>query len=489
MPSRPGRIRHLAAAVFAPRSSSPALSAEATTAGTTSPLRLRNDGDHSDHGDLDREADRPRVGERGLDLLFYAMSLTFAVGCAVASGFYGYRIWGNAAAAAYLVAVAHTAICLCRPLPGRWGSRWTPVVISAVGAIAVPLGYLVARRSPSFVWGPWPWSFPAQPEGWVVERAARLWRDTGSPYLNLDLMDRQPIPDDYTPYGPTMSVFGLPRALFGDSAFTDARIWFLVGAVASISAAWWVARRDRAGTPGTPGTPPAATTVGVAQLLTVSPLTALTLVVAGDDIVVIGLIALLVALGYRANPLLAGVVAALAVTVKLTALPAVIVVAVGIVATRGIRAFSGFATALVAGTAVIVLPVLMSNPSMFVEHVIRFPAGLGRAESPAASPLPGHLIAMTGPVGHAAALVVLGTAAVAVAGWVLRRPPRTAADATLRIAVGLGAAIALAPATRFGYLVYPVALLGVLLGFRAVDRAAPSVTSSSSSSHRHGPAT
>lgn len=421
-----------------------------------------------------------RVSRLGLDLLFYAMGLTFAIGCAVASEFYGYRIWGNAAAPAYLLAATHTAICLRRPLPGRWGSRWVPVAISAIGAIAVPLGYLVVRRSPSFVWGPWPWSFPAQPEVWVVERAARLWRDTGSPYLNLDLLDRQPIPDDYTPYGPTMSLFGLPRALFGDSPLTDARLWFLVGAAVAVAAAWWVARRDRTATP----------TVGAAQLLAVSPLTALTLVVAGDDVVVIGLIALLVAVGYRANPLLAGVIAALALTVKLTALPAVVVVAVGVVAARGIKAFAGFAAALIAGTAVIVLPVLVSNPSMFVEHVVMFPAGLGRAQSPAASPLPGHLIAMTGPIGHAVALILLATAAVAVAGWVLRRPPRTAADATLRIAVGLGAAIALAPATRFGYLVYPLALLGVMLGFRAVDRATPPVTtSSSSSSPRRGPAT
>lgn len=423
-----------------------------------------------------------RVSPLGLDLLFYAMGLTFAIGCAIASEFYGYRIWGNAAAPAYLLAATHTAISLRRPPPGRWGSRWVPVAISAIGAIAVPLGYLVVRRSPGFVWGPWPWSFPAQPEVWVVERAARLWRDTGSPYLNLDLLDRQPIPDDYTPYGPTMSVFGLPRALFGDSPLTDARIWFLLAAAAAVAAAWWVARRDRTTRTATP-------TVGAAQLLAVSPLTALTLVVAGDDVVVIGLIALLVAVGYRADPLLAGVVAALALTVKLTALPAVVVVAVGIVAARGIRTFARFAAALVAGTAAIVLPVLVSNPSMFVEHVIKFPAGLGRAQSPAASPLPGHLIAMTGPVGHAVALVLLATAAVAIAGWVLRRPPRTAADATLRIAVGLGAAIALAPATRFGYLVYPVALLGVMLGFRAVDRATPSATSSSSSSHRRGPAT
>jgi len=47
-------------------------------------------------------------------------------------------------------------------------------------------------------------------------------------------------------------------------------------------------------------------------------------------------------------------------------------------------------------------------------------------------------------------------------------PPRDAAGATLRIATGLGAAIILAPATRWGYLVYPLALLGAMIGFASV---------------------
>ena len=99
-----------------------------------------------------------------------------------------------------------------------------------------------------------------------------------------------------------------------------------------------------------------------------------------------------------------------------------------------------------------------------------------RAEnsSPAASPLPGHLIAETGPAGHVVAFVLVGAAAVAMLVWLVRRPPASGSDAVLRVAVGLGALILLTPATRYGYLVYPLVLLGAHLTFRvAGTEAAP----------------
>src|SRR6202008_4111137 len=97
----------------------------------------------------------------------------------------------------------------------------------------------------------------------------------------------------------------------------------------------------------------------------------------------------------------------------------------------------------------------------------------GRAASPAESPLPGHLIAQLGTAGHTAALALLAAAACAIVAWLLLRPPRDPAGATLRIAAGLGAAIILAPATRWGYLVYPLALLGAMIGFVSVGGTTP----------------
>lgn len=393
-----------------------------------------------------------------LDLLFYGVSLLFAAGNAVFSEFYGYRVWGNFATAGYLLALTISAVQLVTRARTTWlWSRWTPVAVAALLAGVVPLLVLVFRRDPGFVWGNWPWSFPSQPEVWVVERSASLLLESGTPYPDLGLLGRPPHPDDYTPYGPSMTLFGLPRALFGDGALTDARIAFAVVTVLAIVLALKVM--------GWPRVP-----VLAAQLAAVSPLTLLTIVVAGDDIPVIALIVLGAALAFRANPVWAGVVLAVVINMKLTALPALAVVAVAIFAALGRRALLIFFGTVITTSAVLVIPVLSVDPQSFVEHVVLYPAGLGEASSPAASPLPGHLIAQLGPVGHAASLALLGVAACAIAAWLVIRPPRDPAEVMLRTAVGLGTAIILAPATRWGYLVYPLAMLGAMAGFSAASR-------------------
>ncbi|MPZ82757.1 MAG: DUF2029 domain-containing protein [Actinophytocola sp.] len=418
---------------------------------------------------MEQTGQRAQFRGRRLDLLIYSVSLLFAAGNAVFSEFYGYRVWGNFATVGYLLAAALTCLALLSrtDLSGASSivrSRWTPVAIAGLFAGLVPLLVLIFRRSPSFVWGQWPWAFPSQPEVWVVERSADLLLADGTPYPDLSLLDRAAHPDDYTPYGPSMTVFGLPRALFGDGAFTDARVAFAVATVLIAVAAFAVM--------GWPRVP-----VLAAQLAAASPLTLLTVVVAGDDIPVIALIVLATALVYgrrpaRTNLVWAGVVCALVATMKLTALPALGVLAVAVLVhrggRRGRRDLAIFLGTIVAAVAVVVVPVLLVDPASFVEHVILYPAGLGKAGSPAASPLPGHLVAQLGPVGHAVSLVILAAAACAIVAWLILRPPRDPAGATLRIAAGLGAAIILAPATRWGYLVYPLALLGAMIGFASV---------------------
>ncbi|RLK59234.1 glycosyltransferase 87 family protein [Actinokineospora cianjurensis] len=395
-----------------------------------------------------------------LDLALYGGALVFAVITAFASEFYGYRVWGNFAIAGYLAALLVTAWIA---VTGR-GSRWLPVWVTAVVATVAPLLYLALRRSPTFTWGPWPWSFPAQPEVWVIERSARDLFAHGTPYTDLATLGRAPHPDDYTPYGPSMTVFGFPRALFGDHPLTDARVAFLLVTAGALLLAWYAL--------GKPLLP-----VRAGHLVVASPLTALTLAAAGDDVAVVALIVAAAALAYRADPASAwgaGALGAVLVTMKLTALPAVAVLAIGVAATRGWRAAGAFTAALVVVGSAVVLPVLLADPTSFVEHVVKFPVGLGQASSPASSPLPGHLVAGLGPVGHAVALVLLGLAAAATATWVLVRPPRTAGDALACTAVGLGLAIVLAPATRWGYLVYPVVLAGAAIAAgRAQDRGGP----------------
>jgi hypothetical protein len=423
-----------------------------------------------------------------LDLLLYLVCAVFAATTALWSEFYGYRVWGNFATVAYLVAAVHAAWLLvgarrdhthagvaAAPAMTALRSRWTPIaVIGAVG-MAVPLGVLVIRRLTGVDWLITPVSWAAQPEVWVIERSAELLLRTGSPYLDIAALGRPPEVNDYTPYGPAMTVFGLPRAIFGGTpvgdALTDARLIFAITAVATV-----VLSLRLIGWPQLP--------VRAAQLAVVSPLTALTWAVAGPDLAITGVLILAGALlmptrpgadtasatSRNQAPYWSATVAAVAVSMKLTALPAVVVLAFLVWATLGGRTLRRYVAVFTAGCLALNLPALIIAPAAFTENVISFPIGLGAISSPAGSALPGHLIASAGPIGHIISLVLLGIAAMIILSWLVFRPPTVGSDAMFRIAIGLGAATMLMPASRWGYLVYPLALAGAMLCFSAAER-------------------
>nr|MDT0526154.1 hypothetical protein [Streptomyces sp. DSM 41633] len=98
-------------------------------------------------------------------------------------------------------------------------------------------------------------------------------------------------------------------------------------------------------------------------------------------------------------------------------------------------------------------------PGPMVQQVLAFPTGRGEVATPAASPLPGRLLADTGQFGWytAVALLVCGGAAVAVS--LVLRPPGTLVATADRLAVGMSIAFLLAPAGRFGYLALPLTLV------------------------------
>jgi hypothetical protein len=129
-----------------------------------------------------------------------------------------------------------------------------------------------------------------------------------------------------------------------------------------------------------------------------------------------------------------------------------------IAVTAGRRAaVRGAVTALLV-TVLAVAPALPAAPRAFVEHVVLFPLGEAGTRSPAASPLPGYLLAHHVPGGFALAVLGLAGSAVAMAVSRVVRPPRGVVAAADRLALGLAAAMCLMPATRFGYLVYPLVL-------------------------------
>lgn len=406
------------------------------------------------------------------DLVFYLGCFAFALISAIVSEFYGYRVWGNFATAAYGFAAAHSGWLLVsarlgRTPRGRLGSRWCSIAVIGLLAMIIPLVVLVIRRLTGVDWLVTPVSWAAQPEVWVIERSASLLLQHGTPYVDVTALGRAPEVNDYTPYGPVMTVFGLPRALFGGTPFTnaltDARWMFALCAslcvIGSLRMLKW------------PRIP-----VLSAQLAIACPLTALTWAVAGPDLAIVGLLVLACALAATGRAGWSGFVLALVISAKLIVAPAAAVLAVFVLCrthngnSRDRRALAWFVTTLVSATVVLHLPVYLVDPDAFVEHVIRFPLGMGVVRSPAASPLPGHLIAETGSAGRVISLVLVAAAAVAMLVWLVRRPPATGSAALLRIAVGLGALVLLTPATRYGYLVYPLVLLGGVLTFRAAEQ-------------------
>ena len=111
-----------------------------------------------------------------------------------------------------------------------------------------------------------------------------------------------------------------------------------------------------------------------------------------------------------------------------------------------------------ASCVAIVGPVAIIWPGALVENTITFPLGLADVKSAAASPLPGHVMADTGPVGHLIAIGLLVLAGALIAGSLVVRPPKTVPSAVWRLIVGLTLMFTLAPATRFGYFIYPASL-------------------------------
>jgi 4-amino-4-deoxy-L-arabinose transferase-like glycosyltransferase len=285
-----------------------------------------------------------------------------------------------------------------------------------------------------------------QPEVAVIARSAKQLVQYHSPYLGAASLAAIHNPNAYDPYLPVMALFGVPRALFGSHVVTDPRVWF----GAAFVLVFWLALRAAG----------ARNALRWTVLIAASPVVAFELAVGGTDIPILGLLCLGFALLWRRPRfVLAGIALGLASAAKATAWPAVIVAAVLIGTRDGWRPTLTFLGSALAACAAVVAPVAIVWPSALVENTILFPLGLAGIKSAAASPLPGHLIADTGHTGHLIAVGLLVLSGAVIAASLVFRPPRTVPSAVWRLAIGLTLMFLLAPATRFGYFIYPLSLL------------------------------
>jgi len=362
-----------------------------------------------------------------VDLALYLGSAIFALGTAVWATLPPHRLWGQISWYGYAGAtvIVGTLLAVRRPV-----ARLSLTVLVWAAVAITPLIVEAAQGR-------------AQDEVIVVERAGQRLLDTGTPYLTRAAIAALP-PDErllgYVPYQPGMALFGLPRALAGTAWWTDARVWFALVTAAALAAALYLLRG--AGDPVRP-----------TQVVTVLPICALTLAVGGDDLPVLALSLLALALAARGRWLGAGLAVGVAGALKLFAWPVALVL-VAYAWTRGRPATAVPALGLPVAALV---PAFVVNRSAAVENTVRLPLGHGLVSSPAASPLPGHLIAVGVPGGRTIAAALLVAAALALGYRLVRHPPRDAGAAALFCTAGLLAAILLVPATRFGYLLYPVA--------------------------------
>jgi phosphatidylinositol alpha-1,6-mannosyltransferase len=267
----------------------------------------------------------------------------------------------------------------------------------------------------------------------------------------------------YNPYLPLMDLFGLPRARLGTAAglpsiIGDPRVYTSLFTIAllAVSFALMAKHSIRACEHCR------ARAARMSAIAVSSPIIGFPLVLGITDPAVIAVTILALAFLSRGWLLRTALAVAAGCALKYTAWPQVPVFAVMAWARYSPRAAVRFTlTTLVSACALALAaaPNALSNPGSVLQNTIDYPLGLTKIKTVAASPLPGHLLASTGRAGHAAAVAILCAAAAAFAVWLVRRPPRTYQAVAVRLAVAYILMFTLAPATRYGYYIYPLALL------------------------------
>ena len=406
------------------------------------------------------------------DAVLYAASALFAIGTAQFASISLYQQWGRLAVGPYALGAVASAFAARRARRrsqrdaaagaalGRDGTamasgagwHWTTpraviFLVVLVGATLLPLSLEVLWRTDTG-------TAHVQPEVPVVEREGEAFVKGQDPYSlikphqHVNVPAGQPAYDAYNPYLPGMALFGGPRSTHASRRLTDARVAFSVFTILVVVIAMALCRG------------PTGPRVLALQSMTVLPTAALPLATGGDDLPVAALMLLGLVLLQRRRPLWAGVTLGIAASMKITAWPLAalaFLVARDRNGMRGRRPSLAVVAGIVGVMVPVVLPTAAENLRAFVDNVVRFPLGLAGVQSPAGSPLIGHLVVSLFPGIHRVFTVSVAVVGLLVLTYILvrRRPTSPAALARL-VGWVMTVAILLAPATRVGYLLYPV---------------------------------
>ena len=388
------------------------------------------------------------------DALLYLLAAVFALGTISLAVSDDYRQWAEMALGPYVVA---TVVCWyvsrrrARRVTveaGRAGDRLRRYLVLGLllAVVLVPLSVEVILRAESTP------GAHVQNEVTVIEACADRVAHDKNCYLSnpksIGTSVTSQSENSFFPYLPGMIPFGLVNATSGPPEFKDARLPLTGFSLIVIAGALLLAdttsrRRWR-----------------IFQVVVILPSGALPMVTGGDDLPVIALMLLGLALATRRSAVWSGVAMGFAATLKFTAWPLLILLVLGEWDRRGRRAIWRYSLA----AAAVVVPVLGVGvglaPHAFILNAIRFPLGLTKVKSPAASPLLGQELVSLFPAAKPELITILTLVGLVAVGYgLLKWPPSSPQSAAGFSGLAMLLATLLAPATRFGYLIYPLDLL------------------------------
>ena len=382
------------------------------------------------------------------DAALYALSAVFAGLTIALSTIALYRQWADIAIGPYAAAAAASLLIARRRRKSRLrGARALVFGAVLLGATLVPLSLEVVWHAESHS------SLYVQPEVSVVQQAAYRATRGEDPYqLVVGRHDRfllntpgLPTYENFFPYLPLMIVFGLPSTTKEPLQLSDARIFFSLVTLLVAGGALAMSKASK------------ESRVRSLQVLAVLPTAALPLATGGDDMPIVALLLLGLVLAQHRKPGWAGLVLGTVCAMKLTAWPLAILALFAARAKDGTRAPGRMAAGMIVIGGAVVIPFVLRGPHAFFENLILFPLGLSGVPTPAASPLPGHILVTWFPFLHRilpVSAAVIGAAVLAAYLW--RRRPTTASEVATLAGWVMLAAILVAPGVLFGYLLYPV---------------------------------